>query len=170
MDKSVLHNLSYGMYVVSSLKGEKYNGQIANTAFQVTVKPVRVAVSINKENLTHEFIMYSGLFSISILSTETPFKFIGLFGFRSGRDVDKFENVAYITGETGVPVVTEHSLGYLEAKVVSSLDAGTHTLFIGEIVNAEKIADGEPMTYAYYHNVLRGKTPEKAATYLEVRK
>jgi len=158
------------MYVISSLKDGNYNGQIANTAFQVTAKPIRIAISVNKENLTHKFIKESGLFSLSILSQETPFKFIGLFGFRSGRDVNKFENIDYILGETGVPIVIENSLGYIEAKVVKSLDVGTHTLFIGEVLNAEKITDGKPMSYDYYHNVVKGRTPEKAATYVEVSK
>ncbi len=167
MNKGVLHSLSYGMYVVSSLKGEKMNGQIANTVFQITSHPIRIAISINKENLTHEYIEDSKIFSVSILSTEAPFKFIGLFGFRSGRDVNKFESVNYVRGETGVPIVTDYSLGYIEAKVVDSLDAGTHTLFLGEVVNAEKLGEGEPMTYDYYHNVVKGKTPKKAATYIE---
>ncbi len=170
MERRVLHNLSYGMYILSSRKGNRFNGQIANTVFQVTSKPIKIATSINKENLTHEFIEDSGLFSVSILSTETPFPFIGLFGFRSGRDVNKFEKVSYIEGETGVPVVTEHAVGYIEARAVASIDAGTHTLFIGEVINAEKLGDGMPMTYDYYHNVVKGKTPEKAATYLEVKK
>ncbi len=161
-----LHKISYGMYVVSSEKDGKYNGQIANTAFQLTPKPVQIATSINKENLTHEFIGYSGHFSISILSTEAPFKFIGLFGFRSGRDVNKFENVSYEVIQ-GVPVVTDYSLAYLVAKVVKKVDIGSHTLFIGEVVDGDVLGEGEPMTYDYYHNVVKGKTPKNAATYQE---
>jgi len=167
MNKGVLHKLSYGMYVISSVNNGKFNGQIANTAFQITSQPIRIAISINKENLTHKYIKNSGVFSVSILSTEAPFKFIGLFGFRSGRDVNKFEDVNYIIGDTGAPIVTDHSLGYLEAKIVNFLDAGTHTLFLGEVLNAEKLGEGTPMTYDYYHNVVKGKTPKKAATYIE---
>ncbi|AGB04035.1 conserved protein of DIM6/NTAB family [Aciduliprofundum sp. MAR08-339] len=166
MDRKVLHELSYGMYVISSVKDGKLNGQIANTAFQITSKPARIAISINKENLTHEFIESSGVFSVSILSTEAPFKFIGLFGFRSGRDVSKFDNTRYKIGVTGAPIVLDHSLGYIEARVVDSIDVGTHTLFVGEVVDAEKLGEGRPMTYDYYHNVVKGKTPEKAATYI----
>jgi len=168
--KDGLHKLSYGMYIVSSLKDGKYNGQVANTAFQLTPKPPKIAVSINKENLTHEFIESSGVFSVSILSTDAPFKFIGLFGFRSGRDVNKFEDVKYKIGVTGAPIVLDYSLAYLEAKVVDKLDVGSHTLFIGEVVDGDHIADGTPMTYDYYHNVVKGKTPKKAATYTEVIK
>ncbi len=166
MDRKVLHNLSYGMYVISSVKEGKLNGQIANTAFQITSKPPQIAISINRENLTYEYIKNSGVFSVSILSTEAPFKFIGLFGFRSGRDINKFENVKYKIGITGAPIVLDYSIGYLEAKVVNSIDVGTHTLFIGEVVEAESIGEGTPMTYDYYHKVVKGKTPPKAATYI----
>ncbi len=170
MERKVFHKINYGMYIVSSTNGDKYNGQIANTVFQITAKPPKIGASINKENLTHEYIKKSGVFSVSILSTEAPFKFIGLFGFRSGRDVAKFAEVEYLIGETGAPIVEDYSIGYLEAKVVGELDAGTHTLFLGEVVDAKMLSDGTPMTYDYYHNVIKGKTPEKAATYQEVKK
>ncbi len=165
-----MHALTYGMYVVSSVKQGKYNGQIANTVFQITGKPIQVAISINKENLTHEYIKESGVFSVSILSREATFPFIGLFGFRSGRDINKFEKTKYRIGVTGAPIVEDYSIGYIEAKVVNSIDAGTHTLFIGEVVDAAKLGEGEPMTYDYYHRVIKGKTPERAATYVEVKK
>ena len=160
-----MHDLNYGMYVVSSVKQRKLNGQIANTVFQITAKPIQIATSINKENLTHEYIEDSGVFSVSILSTETPFTFIGLFGFRSGRDVNKFEKVKYQMGITGAPIVTDYSTDYIEAKVVKRIDAETHTLFIGRLVDAGKFGSGKPMSYDYYHNVVKGKTPEKAATF-----
>ena len=166
MNRKVLHKLSYGMYIVSSVKEGKLNGQIANTVFQITSKPAKIAISINRENLTYEYIKNNGVFSVSILSTEAPFKFIGLFGFRSGRDIDKFENVKYKIGVTGAPIVLEHVLGYIEAKVIDSIDVGTHTLFIGEVVDADFIQEGTPMTYDYYHTVVKGKTPPKAATYI----
>ena len=166
MNRKVLHKLSYGMYVISSAKEGKLNGQIANTVFQITSKPARIAISINRENLTYEYIKNSGVFSVSILSKEAPFKFIGLFGFRSGRDIDKFEKVKYKIGVTGAPIVLEYALGYIEAKVIDSIDVGTHTLFIGEVVDADFIQEGTPMTYDYYHNVVKGKTPPKAATYI----
>ncbi len=160
-----LHKINYGMYVVSSVKDGKFNGQIANTVFQLTPKPIQIATSINKSNLTHEYIESSNVFSVSILSTEAPFKFIGLFGFRSGRDVNKFEQVNYFVGSTGAPVVKDYSIAYLEAKVVKSVDTGSHTLFIGEVVDGDSLSDGKPMTYDYYHNVVKGKTPKNAATY-----
>ncbi len=165
MNAEALFRLSYGMYVVSSRRREQPNGQIANTMFQVTAEPPTVAVSINKQNLTHEFIRESGVFSVSVLSQETPLEFIGRFGFKSGRDSAKFDGIVYKAGMTGVPVVLEYTLAYLEAKVVDRVDVGTHTVFIGKVVAAEVVADGEPMTYAYYHAVKRGRAPKTAPTY-----
>jgi flavin reductase (DIM6/NTAB) family NADH-FMN oxidoreductase RutF/rubredoxin len=165
MDLRALYLCSYGIYVVASKKGDKHNGQIANTVFQVTAEPPTIAVSINKENLTHDFISESKVFTASIISTEAPMTFIGKWGFKSGRDTDKFEDTNYKVGTTGAPVVLDYALGYIEAEVVNTLDVGTHTLFIGRVVSCEIVGQGEPMTYAYYHQVKKGKTPKKAATY-----
>ena len=95
MDPNVLHNISYGMFIVSSSKDKALNGQIANTVFQITSEPVSVAISINKKNLTHEYIESSGRFSISILEEETPLVFIGKFGFKSGKQEDKFKDTGF---------------------------------------------------------------------------
>jgi flavin reductase (DIM6/NTAB) family NADH-FMN oxidoreductase RutF/rubredoxin len=170
MDSSVLRLCSYGLYVVSSRKGDKLNGQIVNTVFQVTAAPPTIAVSINKGNLTHQYISESNVFSVSVISTEAPMTFIGTWGFKSGRDVDKFADAQYRTGKTGAPIVMDYTLGYMEAEVIDRLDVGTHTLFVGKIVDLETVSEGEPMTYAYYHQVKKGKTPEKAATYVDTGK
>jgi len=166
MDVRALWLCSYGLYVVSSKKGDKLNGQIVNTVFQVTADPPTIVVSINRSNLTHEFISASKVFSASIISTETPMTFIGKWGFKSGRDTDKFQGTEYKTGQTGAPIVLDHSLAFIEAEVVSSLDVGTHTIFVGKVVDCGVLKEGEPMTYAYYHQVKKGKTPPKAATYI----
>jgi ferric-chelate reductase [NAD(P)H] len=168
MNRKALHKISYGLYVVSSVKGGKFNGQIANAVFQVTATPPKVAVSINRENLTHSFIESSGVFSVSVLSRETPMVFIGLFGFRSGRDVDKFENVDYDIGATGAPIVKDHAVAWMETRVTESVNAGTHTVFIGEILDADLIKDEDVMTYEHYHSVLRGRAPKAAPTHMEV--
>lgn len=166
MDSKILHKISYGMYIISSVNGDKFNGQIANTVFQITSDPPTIAVSINKDNFTHGFILDSKVFTVSILSTEAPMKFIGRFGFKCGRDIDKFEDMDYKPGKTGAPIVLENSIAYLEAKVINSLDVGTHTLFVGEVVDAQALKDGEPMTYAYYHEIKGGKAPKSAPTYI----
>ena len=170
MDMKALYKITYGLYVVGSSKGDKLNGQIANTVIQVCSEPVKLAVAINKNNYTHEFITDSKAFTISILSQDTPLSFIGEFGFKCGRDVDKFKDVKYQLTENNVPIILDHTLAYLVANVINQVDVGTHTLFIGELVDADVIKDGEPMTYAYYHQVKRGTTPKSAPSYIEVKK
>ena len=161
-----LRNIGYGMYVVGSRKGDRLNAQMANTVFQITSEPPTVAVSINKKNLTHEFIEESKAFSASILCEETTLSFIGRFGFKSGRDIDKLEGVQYKIGITKSPVITENAVSYLEVKVTKEVDMGTHTVFIGEVVNAEVLMDKACMSYEYYHKVKRGTTPKAAPSYV----
>jgi rubredoxin/flavin reductase (DIM6/NTAB) family NADH-FMN oxidoreductase RutF len=129
-----------------------------------------VAASINRQCLTHEYITKSKVFTVSILSQQTPMSFIGGFGFRSGRDIDKFEQVSYKIGQTGVPIVLDNTVGFLEAEVTESIDVVTHTLFIARIVACETLnRDKAPMTYAYYRDIKHGKTPETAATYIKAK-
>ena len=165
MNTKALHFISYGMYVVSSRKGDRINGQTCNTLIQVSSEPPIISACINKGNLTHEFIQDSGVFTASILAQDTPLGLIGRFGFKSGREGDKFEGIDYKLGETKAPIVLNHTLAYLEARVMNHVDVGTHTIFIGELVAAEVIGEGEPMTYAYYHQVKRGTTPKTAPSY-----
>jgi len=170
MNTKALYKLGYGIYVVTSKEDKRFNGQIANTVFQVTSEPPTIAVSINRSNLTHDFIKASKVFAASVLCQATPLSFIGRFGFKSGRDTDKFNGVDYKIGETGAPVVLENAVAYLEARVTQEMDVGTHTIFIGQIVNAEVITDDACMTYDYYHQIKGGKTPKAAATYVEEEK
>lgn len=166
MDLKALYKISYGMYIVSSKKGGRLNGLIGTTVFQTTAEPPTVTVSINKQSLTHEYIEHSKVFGVSVLSRETPMKFIGTFGFKSGREIDKFENVGYTTGETGAPIVTDNAVAYIEARVVNSVDLGTHTLFIGEVAGAKTLNGNDLMTYSYYHDVKHGRSPKAAPTYI----
>ena len=167
MNPKALHKISYGLYVVTSRKGEKINGQIANTAVQVTSEPATIAVSINKKNLTHEYIEASKVFAVSVLSQDTPLPFIGHWGFKSGRELNKFEGIQYRTGETGAPLVTDNTIAYLEARVIKQLDAGTHTIFLGELAGAEVLSEDKPITYEYYQQVKRGTTPQTAPSYIK---
>ena len=170
MNLKALHKLGYGLYVVGSIKGSKLNVQIANTVFQVCSEPPVIAVAINTQNLTHEFITGSKVFTVSVLSQDTPLSFIGHFGFKSGREIDKLKGINYKLGETKAPIVLDHALAYLEAKVIDHVDVGTHSIFVGELVAADDAKEGEPMTYAYYHKVKRGTTPKTAPSYIEPRK
>ena len=166
MNKSAFHKLSYGLYVVTSGEVGKFNGQIANTVFQVTSEPPTVAVSINKQNYTHECISTCRRFVVSILADTAPMTLIGRFGFKCGRDIDKLEGVTTRKGITGVPIVTDHCVAFIETEVKGEMDCGTHTIFLGEVVECDVIdAAAEPMTYAFYHQVKGGKSPKAAPTY-----
>lgn len=165
IDMSALHRISYGLYVISSHIDDKLNAQIANTVFQVCADPPMLCTSINKDNLTHEYIKESGVWAASVLDENTPFKFIGLLGFRGGRDLDKMSQIEHKIGVTGAPLIIENCLAALEVEVKEEMDAVTHTIFLGELIAAEVMREGNPLTYKYYHEVIKGKTPEKAATY-----
>ncbi|WP_031515655.1 rubredoxin [Desulfofalx alkaliphila] len=157
LNTKIFHKMSYGLYVITSKKEDKLNGQVANTAFQISSDPATVAIGINKNNLTNEFIKESKVFSINILPTSVSMDLIGNFGFKSGRDHDKFTSIPYSIGQTGVPLLKESCIGWLEAEVIDSMDIGTHTLFIGKVVNAEVLsAEDEPITYAMYHLLKKG--------------
>lgn len=151
--------------MVTTCCNGKFNGQIANTVFQVTAEPIRIAVSLAKENLTCELISKSGTFAVSVLDEETPMKFIGLFGFKSGRDVDKLSQVEYKLGVTGCPLVTENAVSVLEAEVIDQVDAGTHIIFVADVVSADVLGTGKPMTYAFYQEVKKGRASRLAPTY-----
>lgn len=170
MNLKTLHKLGYGLYVVASRKGDQLNGQIANTVFQITSEPPTVAVSINKNNLTWEFIQESRVFTVSILCQDTPLSFIGHFGFKSGRDIDKLDGINYQIGQTKAPVVIDNAVAYLEAKLTNEMDLGTHTIFVGQIMDADVLNDKTCMTYDYYHQVKRGTTPRTAPSYVEEKK
>ncbi|MCG2724764.1 MAG: flavin reductase family protein [Elusimicrobia bacterium] len=164
---SALNKLSYGLYIVSSAFDGKKNGQLANTVFQITPNPPKIAIALNKGNLTHEMVDKSGLFSVSVLEEETPLTFIGLFGFKSGRDIDKFEKVSHqMDGDC--PIVIENALSCLKAKVVAKMDAGSHTLFMGEIISGQILKNGTALTYDFYQKNKKGKTHKNATTFNKI--
>ena len=158
-----LSYITYGLYIVTTTFENQKNGMIVNTVFQVTADPARVAISVNKQSLTHELISKSNVFAAMPIDEKSTLPFIGTFGFRSGRTFDKFAKVSYEIGFLGCPIVKEHTVSYLEVEVQQKVDQGTHTLFIGEVKDAGILnPDGKPMTYAYYHHVIKGKTPKGA--------
>lgn len=145
-----LFSISYGLYIVGSIKGGRPNAQVCNTVFQLTSAPMRIALGINKNNLTNEYIKSSGVLSVCVLG-RNGHDMVRKFGFKSGRDINKFENVKYSAGKLEVPVIDD-CISYLECRVVPDLtvDVGTHTLFIAEIVEGAVRSKEEPMTYAFY--------------------
>lgn len=163
MDPRILWKLSYGVYAVCGQKGGKNFGCIANSAMQVTAEPASIAVSINHDNFTHDCLAETGRFALCVLSESCPPLAIGKLGFYSGRDADKFSALEYETVD-GLPVL-KNTCGYLICQVRETLDAGTHTIFLADVVDGALQSDAPPMTYAYYHNVIKGKSPKNAPTY-----
>lgn len=170
MNKKALHKISYGLYIVCSKKDNNLNGQIANSVFQVTSEPPTIAVSINKQNLTHDYIQHSKVFTLSVLCEKAPLKYIGTFGYKSGRDIDKFKDINYKIGKTGAPIITDHTIAYIEAELINQINVGTHTIFIGKIIDTDVLTNDRCMTYDYYHMVKGGKSPKNAPTYIEEEK
>ena len=171
IDIDALFKVSYGLYIVSSKSGDKMNGYISNSVFQVTAEPPCIAVTCNKDNFSADIIAESQAFSISVLSEEASTEIIGLFGYKSGKDTDKFKETAWSEGETGVPVVTQDCIASFECKVTQTFDVGTHLIFIGEVINADLLeGSGDPMTYAYYRAVKKGVAPKNAPTYIDKSK
>jgi ferric-chelate reductase [NAD(P)H] len=166
MDFRTLFKVSYGMYIVSSKKGDKINAQLSNTVVQISPDPATMLISISKNNLTHEYIKESGVFTISVISTECQMTDIGPFGFRTGRDFDKFKECNYELGKNGAPYLKDHMIGYIECEVLRSVDSDSHTLFIGTVTEAEFLnPDLEPMTYDFYRKELHGKLSKNATHY-----
>lgn len=164
-DKKAFRSLSYGLYIVCSQAGGLRAGCVVNTFAQVTSTPAQVSVAVNKENATAGAIAEAGRFTASVLAQDTPMELIGTFGFKTSTETDKFAACRFELDEAGIPYVVEHAVARFSARVVEQVDLGTHMLFIGEVEEAEPLAAGEPMTYAYYHQVKGGKTPPKASSY-----
>lgn len=171
MNYSAFFKLSYGLYIISTAHKGRKNGYVANTAFQVTAEPAQIAISCNKDNLSCSMIEASGLFSISILKQEVGSSLLGTFGYKSGKEIDKFKEVEHLIGETGIPIVTEDCVAWFECKVAKKLDVGSHVLFVGEIVENDLLdPDAEPLTYDYYHKVKKAFSPKNAPTYIDQSK
>ncbi|MEG0776522.1 MAG: flavin reductase [Raoultibacter sp.] len=165
MDITAFFSLNYGLYIVSSAYGDEKAGCIVNTFSQVTAEPIQVSVALNKGNRTTEVIQKAGCFTAVCLAQDVPMETIGTFGFHSGVDTDKFAAWPHASDAAGMPYVIDHTVARFSAKVVDTLDLGTHILFIGEATEAEVTSSATPMTYAYYHQVKGGKTPPKASTF-----
>ena len=164
INKNAFRNMSYGVYVVSTLDGERPTGCVANSAMQITSEPATIAVSINHDNYTNACIKKTEKFAISILTEQSDSGLIGTFGFQSGKDVNKFDGVEAVVKE-GISVVAD-ACSYLVCKVIDKMETATHTVFLGEVIAADVLKEEEPMTYAYYHKVVKGKSPKNAPTYI----
>lgn len=161
MGKDAMTNISYGLYVLSSAYDGKQNACIVNTAVQVTSTPLRISVTVNKANYTHELILKSKLFTVSLLDETAPFSVFQHFGFQSGRNTEKiagFPGIAY--AENGIAYLAEHTNSFISASVVNTVDLGTHTLFIADVTETGNLSSMPSMTYSFYHANVKPK-PQK---------
>lgn len=172
MNRAALFRISYGLYVITSTKANgTQNGFIGNTTFQITSKPPRIALGVSCDNYTYEFINESKLFAVSVLNQNLDPNIIQTFGYHSGRDIDKFDAVDWVAGHNGAPLLKNDINATFECKVESEFNFDTHTIFIGAVTNTNIIAEeATPLTYGYYRNVMKGKAPKNAPTYVEETK
>ena len=166
MNKKVLHDITYGLYAVSTSFDNIDSGCIINTLTQITSKNPIVSISLNKENYTNEVIKKSKKFVVSILSNDTSKESITEFGYFSSRDKDKFENLETIE-EDGIKVFSDKITGYIVCEVLDIIDAETHDIFLGRVIKETSISELEPMTYKYYRENLKGTSPKNAPTFDE---
>lgn len=164
MNMDIFTKLSYGVYVVSTMDGDRPTGCIANSVMQITAEPATLAVSMNHNNYTNECMEMNGSFALSVLAENSDASLIGRFGFQSGRTADKFADCEYELVQ-GVPAVKD-SCGYVVCRIINKMETATHTVFLGEVLDAGVYGGGRrPMTYAYYHEVVKGRSPKNAPTY-----
>ncbi|MCI9129967.1 MAG: flavin reductase [Eggerthellaceae bacterium] len=167
IDKKAFHSLEYGLYIVTACAADgRKVGCVANTFQQVASEPPMVSVSLNKQNATTKVVQDSGKFAVSVLSEAATMELIGRFGFKSSDDIDKFADTMHEIGEEDLPLIVDSCVAHFVAQVRDIVDVRTHLMFIGPVLEADATSDAKPMSYSYYHQVLRGKTPPKAASFV----
>ena len=158
MDKKAMNNLSYGLFVLTAKLNDKDNGCIINTVQQVTSEPNRISIAVNKANYTHDMILKTGIFTVSVISEQATFDLFKRFGFQSGRDTDKFADFSnFDTGINGIRYITQGTNSYISAKVERTEDLGSHTLFIAEVTDMKVLSSVPSVTYSYYHSHIKPK-------------
>ncbi|MBQ9757498.1 MAG: flavin reductase [Clostridia bacterium] len=163
IDNAALFKISYGLFVVTSNDGTRDNGLIVNTVSQITDSPIRVAVAVNKKNYSHDVIRETKKMNVCCLSIDAPFSVFENFGFRSGRDADKFEGITPLRSENGLAVLGEFTSGFISLEVESYVDIDTHGMFICTVTEAKTLSDKESMTYTYYQENVKPKPEAKKA-------
>lgn len=166
MDKTPFYDISYGMYVVSTSLGGQKVGCIANTFCQITSEDMLISISLNKNNFTNSAIKNTKSFTVSVISENTNPEIIKIFGFYSSKDVDKFSEFKHDT-VADLPVLKENTNGYFVCELTSVVDCRTHDVILTKVSDCVKLNSFAPMTYAYYHNVIKGKAPKNAPTFIE---
>ncbi|MBQ8588493.1 MAG: flavin reductase [Clostridia bacterium] len=162
IDLTALFSISYGLYVVTSNDGTKDNGLIVNTVIQVTNTPNRIAVTIDKNNYSHDIIKKTGKLNVNCLSVDAPFGIFENFGFQSGRDADKFAEIKPMYSQNGLAYLPQYSNSFISLEVESYVDVDTHGMFICTVTEAQVVSDKESMTYTYYHKNVKPKPQTEA--------
>lgn len=162
MDKKALYKLSYGVFMLSTKDKEMVNGCITNTCMQVANSPTRIAIAVINTNYTCDLIKKSGVFALSLLDQTCSYELIKHFGFQSGREVNKFENLQMPVDVNGIPYMGWQACAVISGKVISSQDLGSHTLFLAEVVDAKLLNDNAPLTYDDYQTKVKPKPAPKA--------
>lgn len=158
MDKKAMYKLSYGLFILTVREGEKDNGCVINTAIQAASTPNQISVCVNKANFTHDMIMRTGAFTVSVISQKASFDLFKHFGFQSGKDVDKFADFKDCKrGENGIFYITQGTNAFISIKVEKTEDLGSHTMFVGEITDMEVLSDDTSATYEFYMNNIKPK-------------
>lgn len=165
IDRSAMRSCTYGMYIVSSVLENRSVGCVVNTFMQVTSTPLCASIAINKENYTTKAILESGKFEVVALAESASMDFIGAFGYKSSKDIDKFASIKSAVSAQGLQYPTEHVVAHFSLKVSQTLDLGTHWYIVGEIVESQVLSEEKAMSYSYYHEVKGGKTPPRASSY-----
>ena len=151
VEQNAMFSLSYGLFVLTARDGAKDNGCIINTVTQLTDSPKRISIAVNKANLTHDMIVKTGEFNVSVLSNDAPFALFQHYGFQSGRNTDKFAGVQGMARSTnGIYYIPYCTSAFLSAKVTQTVEFETHTLFIADVTEAKLLSNVPSMTYAYY--------------------
>lgn len=158
MNEKAFYKLTYGLFLLTTANNNKDYGCIINTAVQVASNPARISISILKGNYTHDMILESGVFNISSISKDADFELFKHFGMQSGREVDKFKDYNDVSrSSNNLLYLTKTSNMYMSAKVIDTLDLGSHTLFIAEIIDGEVLSESPSCTYAYYQSDIKPK-------------
>lgn len=165
MDNKALYKLSYGLFVLTATDGQKDNGCIVNTAIQAASSPNTMSICLNKANFTHDMIVKTKSFNVSVLSVNATFDLFKHFGFQSGRDVNKFDNFNdFERADNGVPYITRGTNACFSVIVDKCIDLGSHSMFIGEITDMKVLSDAPSATYDYYQNNIKPKPQAVAKT------
>lgn len=162
MNRKAFNRINYGLFLVGAAFEGKFQGCVVNSLHQITsTNPAKFSLSLNKSNETYKAVEASGSFAATVLERNTPKDLVDLFGYKSGRVVDKYEGFQVETDGAGNPYIKDHALARISCKIVDKLDLGSYVLYVCEATEAEVLGEGPAMTVDDYRNG-GGATPPTA--------